>query len=208
MATKIYIVYYSTWGHVATLAEEIKKAADSVDGVEATIWQVPETLPEEVLGKMHAAPKREDHPVISARQLTDADGVLFGFPTRFGMMAAQMKAFLDSTGGLWQQQALAGKPAGFFFATGTQGGGQETTALTAVTQLAHHGMLFVPVGYTLGAGMFGMDEVKGGSPYGAGTFAGADGSRMPSVAELAMAAHQGKYFAGIAKKLKAGAALA
>ncbi|KAL6615099.1 hypothetical protein ACP70R_037369 [Stipagrostis hirtigluma subsp. patula] len=203
MATKIYIVYYSTWGHVATLAEEIKKGADSVQGVEATIWQVPETLPEEVLGKMHAAPKREDHPVITARQLAEADGVLLGFPTRFGMMAAQMKAFLDSTGGLWQEQALAGKPAGFFFATGTQGGGQETTALTAVTQLAHHGMVFVPVGYTLGAGMFGMDEVKGGSPYGAGTFAGADGGRAPSEAELELAAHQGKYFAAIAKKLKA-----
>ncbi|KAL6646981.1 hypothetical protein ACP70R_014418 [Stipagrostis hirtigluma subsp. patula] len=107
MATKIYIVYYSTWGHVATLAEEIKKGADSVEGVEATIWQVAETLPEEVLGKMRAAPKKE-HPVITGRQLADADGVLFGFPARFGMMAAQMKAFLDSTGGLWGEQALVG----------------------------------------------------------------------------------------------------
>lgn len=101
----------------------MKKGVESVDGVEAAIWRVPETLPEEVLGKMHAAPKREDHPVITARQLAEADGVLLGFPTRFGMMAAQMKAFLDSTGGLWQSQALAGKPAGLFFATGTQGGG-------------------------------------------------------------------------------------
>uniref|UniRef100_A0ACD5WYM0 Uncharacterized protein n=1 Tax=Avena sativa TaxID=4498 RepID=A0ACD5WYM0_AVESA len=202
MATKLYIVYYSTWGHVATLAEEMKKGADSVPGVEVTIWRVPETLPQEVLGKMHAAPGREDHPVITARQLAEADGILFGFPTRFGMMAAQMKAFFDTTGGLWQSGALAGKPAGVFFATGTQGGGQETTALTAVTQLTHHGMLFVPIGYTHGAGMFAMDEVKGGSPYGAGTFAGADGSRVPSDAELALAAHQGKYFAGIAKKLK------
>jgi len=180
----------------------MKKGADSVPGVEVTIWRVPETLPQEVLGKMHAAPGREDHPVITARQLAEADGILFGFPTRFGMMAAQMKAFFDTTGGLWQSGALAGKPAGVFFATGTQGGGQETTALTAVTQLTHHGMLFVPVGYTHGAGMFAMDEVKGGSPYGAGTFAGADGSRVPSDAELALAAHQGKYFAGIAKKLK------
>ena len=188
---------------MATLAEEIKKSADSVPGVEVTVWRVPETLPEDVLGKMHAAPGREDHPVITARQLAEADGILFGFPTRFGMMAAQMKAFFDSTGGLWQEQSLAGKPAGVFFATGTQGGGQETTALTAVTQLTHHGMLFVPVGYTHGAGMFAMDEVKGGSPYGAGTFASKDGSRTPSDAELALAAHQGKYFAGIAKKLKA-----
>lgn len=202
MATKIYIVYYSTWGHVATLAEEIKKGADSISGVEATIWRVPETLPESVLSKMQAAPAREDHGVITASDLADADGILFGFPTRFGMMAAQMKAFFDATGGLWHTGALAGKPAGFFFASGTQGGGQETTALTAVTQLAHHGMVFVPVGYTHGAGMFAMDEVKGGSPYGAGTFAGADGSRVPSEAELALAEHQGKYFAGVAKKLK------
>jgi NAD(P)H dehydrogenase (quinone) len=182
--------YYSTWGHVATLAEEIKKGADAVSDVEATVWRVSETLPEEVLGKMGAAPAREDHRVISPRELADADGVLLGFPTRFGMMAAQMKAFLDATGGLWQSQALAGKPAGVFLSTGTQGGGQETTALTAVTQLVHHGMLFVPLGYTFGAGMFGVDEVRGGSPYGAGTFAGADGSRTPSEVELAVASGQ------------------
>uniref|UniRef100_A0A453SQG6 NAD(P)H dehydrogenase (quinone) n=1 Tax=Aegilops tauschii subsp. strangulata TaxID=200361 RepID=A0A453SQG6_AEGTS len=107
---------------------------------------------------MHAAPGRQDHPVITAGQLAEADGVLFGTPTRFGMMAAQMKAFFDSTGGLWKEQSLAGKPAGVFFATATQGGGQESTALTAVTQLAHHGMLFVPVGGTHGAGMLIMDE--------------------------------------------------
>ncbi|KAF8695548.1 hypothetical protein HU200_037394 [Digitaria exilis] len=199
--------YYSTWGHVATLAEEIKKGVDSVAGVESTVWRVPETLPEEVLGKMHAAPKREEHPVITAAQLAEADGILLGFPTRFGMMAAQMKAFIDSTGGLWRTQALPGKPAGLFFATGSQGGGQETTALTAVTQLAHHGMLFVPIGATFGAGMFGMDEVRGGGPYGAGTFAGtAEAPRTPSDTELAMARHQGSYFAAIAKKLKDGGA--
>jgi len=203
MATKIYIVYYSTYGHVATLAEEIKKGAESVPDVEVTIWRVAETLPEEVLTKMYATPGREDHPVITASQLAEADGILFGFPTRFGMMAAQMKAFFDSTGGLWQSGALAGKPAGLFVSTGTQGGGQETTALTAITQLTHHGMVYVPVGYTHGAGMFTVDEVKGGSPYGSGTFAAADGSRKPSVAELALAEHQGKYFAGVAKKLKA-----
>ncbi|CAN6203376.1 unnamed protein product [Urochloa humidicola] len=183
--TKIYIVYYSTWGHVAMLAEEIKKGADSVDGVEATIWQVAETLPEDVLGKMRAAAKKE-HPVISGKQLVDADGILFGFPARFGMMPAQMKAFFDSTGGLWSQQALAGKPAGFFFALATQGGGQEETALTAVSQLTHHGMVFVPVGYTFGSKMFDMDEVMCCSPYGSGTFAGADGrSRTPSEASRA-----------------------
>ncbi|KAJ6776396.1 FLAVOPROTEIN WRBA FLAVOPROTEIN-LIKE DOMAIN PROTEIN-RELATED [Salix koriyanagi] len=134
----------------------------------------------------------------------EADGFVFGFPTRFGMMAAQFKAFLDATGGLWKTQQLAGKPAGIFFSTGSQGGGQETTALTAITQLVHHGMIFVPIGYTFGAGMFEMEKVKGGSPYGAGTFAG-DGSRKPTELELEQAFHQGKYIAAITKKLKGAA---
>ncbi|KAL3820649.1 hypothetical protein ACJIZ3_006554 [Penstemon smallii] len=200
MATKVYIVYYSTYGHVEKLAEEIKKGADSVEGVEAKLWQVPETLPGEVLGKLGAPPKSEV-PIITANELVDADGIIFGFPTRFGMMAAQFKAFIDSTGGLWKTQALAGKPAGIFYSTGSQGGGQETTPLTAITQLVHHGMLFVPIGYTFGAGMFEIEQIKGGSPYGAGTFAG-DGSRQPSELELGQAFHQGKYIAGITKKLK------
>ncbi|KAI4304304.1 hypothetical protein MLD38_039835 [Melastoma candidum] len=205
MATKVYIVYYSTYGHVEKLAREIKRGAESVEGVEAKLWQVPETLPEEVLGKLGAPPKSEDVPVITADELPSADGFIFGFPTRFGMMAAQFKAFMDSTGGLWRTQALAGKPAGIFYATGSQGGGQETTPLTAITQLAHHGIIFVPIGYTFGAGMFELEQVKGGSPYGAGTYAG-DGSRQPSELELAQAFHQGKYIAGITKKLKSSSA--
>ncbi|XP_051128459.1 probable NAD(P)H dehydrogenase (quinone) FQR1-like 1 [Andrographis paniculata] len=204
MATKVYVVYYSTYGHVEKLAQEIKKGADSVEGVEAQLWQVPETLPEDVLAKL-GAPAKSDAPVITPDQLAEADGFIFGFPTRFGMMAAQFKAFLDATGGLWRTQALAGKPAGIFYSTGSQGGGQETTPLTAVTQLAHHGMIFVPIGYTFGAGMFEMEKIKGGSPYGAGTFA-EDGSRQPSELELGQAFHQGKYIAGIAKKLKSPAA--
>jgi len=203
MAAKVYIVYYSMYGHVAKLAQEIHKGASSVGGVEAKLFQVPETLPAEVLGKMGAPPKTEV-PTITPSELTEADGIIFGFPTRFGMMAAQMKAFFDSTGGLWRGQELAGKPAGIFYSTGSQGGGQETTPLTAITQLTHHGMIFVPVGYTFGAGMFEMEQIKGGSPYGAGTFAG-DGSRQPSELELGQAFHQGKYFAGIAKKLKGSA---
>ncbi|XP_020701117.1 NAD(P)H dehydrogenase (quinone) FQR1 [Dendrobium catenatum] len=203
MATKVYIVYYSTYGHVEKLAHEILKGASSVEGVEAKLWQVPETLPAEVLGKLGAPPK-SDVPVITASELPEADGFIFGFPTRFGMMAAQFKAFFDSTGGLWRTQQLAGKPAGIFFSTGSQGGGQETTALTAITQLVHHGMIFVPVGYTGGAGMFELEKVRGGSPYGAGTLAG-DGSRQPSELELQLAFHQGQYFAGIAKKFKASA---
>nr|CAB3479933.1 unnamed protein product [Digitaria exilis] len=126
--TKIYIVYYSTYGHVAALAEEIKRGAASVAGVEAKLWQVPETLSDEALVKISARPKREDVPVIAPAQLLDADGFLFGFPTRFGMMPTQFKAFMDSTGDLWCEQKLAGKPAGFFCSTGCQGGGQETNA--------------------------------------------------------------------------------
>lgn len=203
MATKVYIVYYSMYGHVEKLAEEIKKGADSVEGVEATLWQVPETLSEDVLIKMNTPPKSEV-PIIEPAQLADADALILGFPTRYGMMAAQFKAFLDATGGLWRTQQLAGKPAGIFYSTGSQGGGQETTPLTAITQLVHHGLIYVPIGYTFGAGMFEMEQVKGGSPYGAGTFAG-DGTRQPTKLELDQAFHQGKYISGIAKKLKGSA---
>eukprot|EP00246_Nothoceros_aenigmaticus_P001890 TRINITY_DN1257_c0_g1_i4.p2 TRINITY_DN1257_c0_g1~~TRINITY_DN1257_c0_g1_i4.p2 ORF type:complete len:205 (-),score=30.54 TRINITY_DN1257_c0_g1_i4:843-1457(-) len=198
--TKIYVVYYSMYGHVERLAEQIKRGADSVEDVEATLWQVPETLSKEVLAKMDAPEKSLVH-LIEPAQLAEADGLVFGFPTRYGMMAAQFKAFLDATGALWRAQQLAGKPAGMFFSTGSQGGGQETTALTAITQLTHHGLIFVPLGYTFGAKMYELDEVKGGSPFGAGTFAG-DGTRQPSQLELEIAFHQGKYIAGIAKKLK------
>eukprot|EP00850_Spirogloea_muscicola_P009895 SM000056S18013 [mRNA] locus=s56:722098:723425:- [translate_table: standard] len=187
------------YGHVAKLAEKVKEGVDMVEGAEGFLFQVPETLPNTVLEKM-GAPAKMDIPLITAKQLTEADAILFGFPTRFGMMCAQMKAFFDTTGSLWQTQGLAGKPAGFFFSTGTQAGGQETTAMTAISQLCHHGMLYVPVGYTLGAQMFSLD-VHGGSPYGAGTFAG-DGSRTPLPEELALATHQGKLMATVARKLK------
>ncbi|CAM0145793.1 unnamed protein product [Urochloa decumbens] len=198
---RLYIVFYSMYGHVESLARRAAAGAGAVDGVEVVLRRVPETLPPEVLEKMQAPTKDPAVPVIaSAAYLQEADGVLFGFPTRYGAMAAQMKAFFDSTGSLWEGQKLAGKPAGFFVSTGTQGGGQETTAWTAITQLVHHGMLFVPIGYTFGAGMFNMDDIRGGSPYGAGVFAG-DGSRQPSETELALAEHQGKYMASIVKKL-------
>ncbi|KAJ6670720.1 FLAVOPROTEIN WRBA FLAVOPROTEIN-LIKE DOMAIN PROTEIN-RELATED [Salix viminalis] len=183
--TKIYIVYYSLHGH----------------GVEATLWQVPETLSGTILNKVKANPKADDVPVILPEQLLEADGFLFGFPSRFGVMAYQFKAFFDATHELWATQALAGKPAGFFWSTGFFGGGQELAAFTAITQLAHHGMLFVPLGYTFGNGMFEMGEVKGGSSYGAGTFA-ADGSRQPTDLELQQAFYQGKYVAEITKKLR------
>jgi len=200
MATKVYIVYYSMYGHIEKLARAMEEGAKSVEGVEVHLFQVPETLPQEVLLKMGAPPKSEV-PIITPAQLAEADGLLFGFPTRYGMMCAQFKAFLDATGGLWRTQALAGKPAGIFVSTGSQGGGQETTALTAITQLTHHGMLYVPIGYTFGMGMYEINEVKGGSPYGAGTLAG-DGTRQPTKLEIDQAFHQGQYHAQITKKLK------
>ncbi|KAK9285561.1 hypothetical protein L1049_024756 [Liquidambar formosana] len=197
---RLFIVFYSMYGHVEELARRMKRGVDGVDGVEGVLFRVPETLPIEVLEQMKAPPKDDGIPEIMAGELAAADGILFGFPTRYGCMAAQMKAFFDSTGQLWKEQKLAGKPAGFFVSTGTQGGGQETTAWTAITQLAHHGMLFVPIGYTFGAGMFKMDTVRGGSPYGAGVFAG-DGTRGPTETELALAEHQGKYMAAVVKRL-------
>lgn len=197
---KLFIVFYSMYGHVEGLARRMKKGVDGVEGVEAILYRVPETLPDEVLENMKAPSKDPEIPEITAAELVDADGILFGFPTRYGCMAAQMKSFFDSSGQLWKEQKLAGKPAGFFISTGTQGGGQETTAWTAITQLAHHGMLFVPIGYTFGAGMFEMDSIRGGSPYGAGVYAG-DGSREPTESELALSEHQGKYMAAIVKKL-------
>ena len=125
---KVVVVFYSMYGHVEGLARRMKKGVDSVDGVEGVLYRVPETLPIEVLDQMKAPPKDPEIPEIMAAELVEADGILFGFPTRYGCMAAQMKAFFDSTGQLWKEQKLAGKPAGFFVSTGTQGGGQETTA--------------------------------------------------------------------------------
>lgn len=125
---KIFIVFYSMYGHVEGLARRMKKGVDGVEGVQAVLYRVPETLPADVLEHMKAPPKDPEIPEITAAELTDANGVLFGFPTRYGCMAAQMKSFFDSTGQLWKEQKLVGKPAGFFVSTGTQGGGQETTA--------------------------------------------------------------------------------
>ncbi|KAL5710356.1 NAD(P)H dehydrogenase (quinone) [Ranunculus cassubicifolius] len=199
--TKVYVIYYSTYGHVGTMANEILRGANSVTGVEATLWRMPETLSDEILKKMKAPSKENDVAVIKPEQLAEADGFLFGSPSRFGMMAAQCLAFFDSSRDLWASQALAGKPAGIFWSTGFHGGGQELTAFTAISQLAQYGMLFVPLGYTFGSGMFEMGEVKGGSPYGAGTYAG-DGSRETTDLELQQAFYQGEYLAKIAKKLK------
>eukprot|EP00468_Gymnochlora_sp_CCMP2014_P005153 CAMPEP_0167756018 /NCGR_PEP_ID=MMETSP0110_2-20121227/9145_1 /TAXON_ID=629695 /ORGANISM="Gymnochlora sp., Strain CCMP2014" /LENGTH=184 /DNA_ID=CAMNT_0007642067 /DNA_START=144 /DNA_END=698 /DNA_ORIENTATION=- len=170
------------------VAEGVKKA-----GGTPILMRCPETLSEEVLKKMHAAPKNEDHKVATPQDLDDADCIIFGIPTRFGMAAAQMKAMLDRTGGLWAKGKLLGKPAGIFVSTGTQNGGQETTALTFVTQLVHHGMIYIPIGYGKGDIQFDISEPHGGSPYGAGCLAGPTGARKPSEKELALATHQGEH---------------
>jgi len=198
---KILIAYYSTYGHIAQLAEHEAKGATAA-GAEVKVTQIPETLPAEVLAKMYA-PAKASHPAVTLDDLKWADGILIGVPTRYGNPAAQFKAFWDSTGGLWQAGALVGKPVGVFFSTATQGGGQETTALTSFTNFVHHGMVIVPIGYS-DPSLFNNNEVHGGSAYGAGTIAGPDGSRKPSALEIGVAEHQGKYFTGVAHALKVG----
>jgi len=200
---KIAIVYYSLYGHIATMAKAVAKDVESA-GAEVKVFQVPETLNEGILQKMHAPPKDANVPVISNPSDLEAyDGVIFGCGTRFGQVAAQMKAFLDASGQVWQKGGWVGKTGGIFFGTGTQGGGQETTAMTFVTQLTHHGMIFVPIGYS-NPSLFNMDEIHGGSPWGAGTFSGPTGARQPSALEIAVAEHQGKHQGQITVALKKG----
>jgi len=189
---------------VYTLAKEIQRGLVA-QGADVKIFQVAETLPEEVLTKMYAPPK-QDVPIITVDDLKNADGILWGIPTRFGTMPAQIKTFLDSTGGLWQSGALAGKLTGVFFSTAAQHGGQETTALSTITYFSHHGMPFIPLGFAH-ANMFDNSEVIGSSPYGSGTVANGDGSRQPSEKELAIVYTQGENFAKIVKTMKQGAAI-
>eukprot|EP00747_Dinoflagellata_sp_TGD_P092807 gnl/TRDRNA2_/TRDRNA2_165534_c0_seq1.p1 gnl/TRDRNA2_/TRDRNA2_165534_c0~~gnl/TRDRNA2_/TRDRNA2_165534_c0_seq1.p1 ORF type:complete len:453 (-),score=91.73 gnl/TRDRNA2_/TRDRNA2_165534_c0_seq1:386-1744(-) len=199
----IAIIYYSMYGHVRKLAEEIKKGAEEA-GVAVDLFQVPETLSQDVLVKMNAPEKPKDIMTIDksfVQTLPEYDGIIFGLPTRFGMMAQQMKAFFDQTGSLWQSGALVGKLAATFVSTGTQNGGQETTHLTAITQFVHHGMMYVPLGYQAGdIGQFDISEIHGCSPYGASTLAGPDGSRMPSAIELAIAKRQGSLFGATVRR--------
>ncbi|KAJ2456995.1 hypothetical protein GGF42_002939 [Coemansia sp. RSA 2424] len=197
---KIFVITYSTYGHINKVAESVVEGLEKA-GVEVGRYQIAETLSDEILGKMHAPPK-PDLPVIKAQDLVEADGYLFGFPTRYGTQPAQVKAFFDSTGQLWQKQALAGKPAGFFFSTASQHGGQEVTVFTTLPILAHHGMIYVPFGYA-NPHLFDNSEVIGGSAWGAGTIANGDGSRQPSEKELEIARDQGENFAKVVAKLAA-----
>ncbi|KAI8851982.1 NAD(P)H:quinone oxidoreductase, type IV [Chytridium lagenaria] len=198
MAPKIYVIIYSSWGHIKTLGESIAKGAKEA-GAEVKIFRVPETLPSEVTAKMHMA-SFDDIPVITPAELTEADGFLFGLPTRYGVPAAQIKTFWDSTGQLWMTQALAGKFAGCFTSTATQCGGQETTIMTFIPHLVHHGISFVPLGYSH-PNLHDNTEVHGGGPWGSGTIAGGDGSRKPHEKELAVAHEQGKRFAQLLNKV-------
>ncbi|KAI7886064.1 NAD(P)H:quinone oxidoreductase, type IV [Lichtheimia hyalospora FSU 10163] len=198
---KVFVLYYSTYGHVQTLSRHIRKGLES-QGVEVETYQVPETLSEDILEKMHAPPKSDD-PVITVDKLKEADGFMLGIPTRFGSMPAQWKSFLDATGQLWASGALAGKFAGIFFSTASQHGGQESTAWTTVTYLAHHGINYVPFGFA-NTHLFDNSEVVGGSAYGAGTVANGDGSRQPSEKELAIAETQGENFAKLLNTMHKG----
>ncbi|QEF97807.1 p-benzoquinone reductase [Stieleria maiorica] len=200
---KIYVVFYSLYGHVFKMAESIVEGAASVDGADVKLFQVAETLPDDVLEKMHAKDARkafEHVPVIDAKQLGDADAIIFGTPTRFGNMAAQMRTLLDATGGLWKNGDLVGKVGSVFASTATQHGGQETTLTSFHTTLFHHGMIVVGVPYSCKE-LSEMGEISGGTPYGATTLASDDGARQPSDNELAIARFQGKHVAEITKKL-------
>lgn len=200
---KILILFYSTYGHIYKMAEAIAEGAKQVAGAEVVLKRVPETLPESVLSAMGAmeAQKSFAHvPVCTTEELTQYDAIIFGTPTRFGNMIGQMRAFLDATGGIWAKGGLIGKIGSVFTSSATQHGGQESTILSFHTTLLHHGMVLVGLPYSF-SGQMGVEEVKGGSPYGASTIADGDGSRMPSAVELDAARFQGKHVAEITKKI-------
>jgi NAD(P)H dehydrogenase (quinone) len=202
---KILVVYYSLYGHVHRMAEAEAEGARSVSGVEVDIRLVPETLSREVLVKMGASESlaAQSHiPVCTIAELGQADAILFGTPTRFGNVCGQMRQFLDATGGLWAKGALVGKVGGVFTSSNTQHGGQETTIISLIQTLLHHGMVVAGLPYAF-EGQSRTDEITGCSPYGASTVAGSDGTRFPSDNELAGARFQGAYVARLARKLTA-----
>ncbi len=201
---KILIVYYSMYGHVHKMAEAVTEGAREIDGAEVVVRRVPETLPEEVLDKMGAVEAQQamSHvPICTLDELASADAIVFGTPTRFGNMCGQMRQFLDATGQLWSKGALVGKVGSVFTSSATQHGGQESTILSFHITLLHHGFVIVGLPYTF-QGQMRIDEMTGGSPYGASTIAGGSGERMPSENEMDAARFQGKHVATITSKLK------
>ena len=194
---KVLVLYYSMYGHIETMARAVAEGASKVDGAEVVVKRVPETMPPQLFEK--AGGKTQTAPVATPQELADYDAIIFGTPTRFGNMSGQMRTFLDQTGGLWASGALYGKLASVFSSTGT-GGGQEQTITSTWTTLAHHGMVIVPIGYAAQE-LIDVSQGRGGTPYGATTLAGGDGSRQPSQEELSIARYQGEYVAGLAVKL-------
>jgi NAD(P)H dehydrogenase (quinone) len=200
---KVLVVFYSMYGHIYRMAQAVAEGVKEVPGTEVTLRRVPETLSDEILGKMGAleAQKAMAHvPVCKVDELPAADAIIFGTPTRFGNMCGQMRQFLDATGQLWMKGALVGKVGSVFASSATQHGGQESTILSFHTTLLHQGMVVVGLPYAF-AGQMRMDELTGCSPYGASTITGGQGQRMPSANEQDAARFQGKHVAAIAAKL-------
>jgi len=200
---KVLIVFYSMYGHVYRLAEAVAEGAREVPKTEVTLYQVPELMTEEALEKSGAKAARKAFahiPIAEPAKLAEADAIIFGTPTRFGNMCAQMRNFLDQTGQLWFKGALVGKVGSVFACTGTQHGGQEMTITSFHSTLLHHGMIVVGVPYSEQR-LLNMKEITGGTPYGATTLADADGSRQPTENELAIARFQGKHVAQVTQKL-------
>lgn len=199
--TKVLVLHYSMYGHIEVMAQAVAEGVREVEGVDAVIKRVPETIPE---GQARAIGVKFDQsaPIATTEELADYDAIIFGTPTRFGNMTAQMRNFLDQTGGLWTKGALIGKVGSVFTSSATQHGGQESTILSFHTTLLHHGMVIVGVPYSC-ADQMRTDEITGGSPYGASTITGGDGKRMPSANELGIARFQGRHVAEIAKRLTA-----
>jgi NAD(P)H dehydrogenase (quinone) len=197
--TKLRVLYYSMYGHIETMANAVVEGARAAGDIEVSLKRVPDTIPPEV-AKQYGAKLDQAAPIATPAELPEYDAIIFGTPTRFGNMAGQMRTFLDQTGGLWHKGTLIGKVGSVFTSTGT-GGGNESTILTFIPTLLHHGMIYVGLPYAIPETM-DISEVRGGSPYGAGTIAAPDGSRMPSAQELTMARFQGKHVASTAAKLK------
>ncbi|KAI1349295.1 quinone oxidoreductase [Xylaria sp. FL0043] len=195
MAPKIAVVFYSMYGHIAKLAQAEKAGIEKAGGT-VDLYQIPETLSTEVLAKMHAPGQSADIPLLQDPSVLESyDAFLFGIPTRYGTFPAQWKTFWDKTGKQWATGGFHGKIAGLFISTASLGGGQESTALGAMSTLAHHGIIYVPFGYAKAFGtLTDLSEVHGGGPWGAGTFAAGDGSRQPSEKELEIATIQGEEF--------------
>ena len=198
MMAKILVLYYSTWGHIETMAYAVAEGVREAR-VEVVVKRVPELVPDAVARAAHYK-LDQDAPIATVDELPDYDAIIFGTPTRYGNMTAQMKNFIDQTGALWAQGKLVGKVGSVFTSSATQHGGQESTILTFMPVLLHLGMVLVGLPYAF-QGQMGVEEIKGGSPYGASTIAGGDGSRRPSAIELEGARYQGRHVAEIAAKL-------